>query len=365
MPLRILIYAQHLLGVGHVFRAKRVADAAAVRGHAVTLVLGGAPVPGLQTHGLWVHQLTPLRARDATYQVIETVPEGEPLNDAIAEARRDQLLSIYDATAPDVIVLEGFPFARRKFRFELVPLLERAQAKTSRPTVVVSARDVLQRPSKPSRLTEAFETFDKFCDALLLHGDPETAASYRAFPELETLSDVTYYTGVIAPEIGTSSHDAARVAADVVVSVGGGAVGLEVLSGAIAAKPLTELRDASWLLLAGPNCPAADFERLRDTGGAANIVVKRFVPNLRDVMARATLSISQAGYNTVADLLTTSCRAVLIPFAEHGQTEQPARANGLHEAGRAIALPEADLSAPALADAITRALKLPAPIAQA
>ena len=40
----------------------------------------------------------------------------------------------------------------------------------------------------------------------------------------------------------------------------------------------------------------------------------------------AGLSISQSGYNTVCDVLQAGCRAIYVPFAAGGETEQTVRA---------------------------------------
>ena len=64
------------------------------------------------------------------------------------------------------------------------------------------------------------------------------------------------------------------------------------------------------------------------------------------------LSVSQAGYNTVVDLLAARARAVLVPFAEHGETEQALRAQALAARGLATVLTEAELTPDMLARAI-------------
>ncbi len=53
-------------------------------------------------------------------------------------------------------------------------------------------------------------------------------------------------------------------------------------------------------------------------------------------MAQADVSVSQAGYNTVADMLVARCRAVLIPYAQDGETEQSDRAGLLEARGAAL-----------------------------
>ena len=76
-------------------------------------------------------------------------------------------------------------------------------------------------------------------------------------------------------------------------------------------------------------------------------------------LARAKISVSQAGYNTVADLVTAGCRAVLVPFASGGETEQTRRASLFAARGWAVSLDEESIDPESLASAIDRALTLP------
>ena len=94
--------------------------------------------------------------------------------------------------------------------------------------------------------------------------------------------------------------------------------------------------------------------------GRGGVTLARYVPDLAAVLAGARLSISQAGYNTVADVLVAGCRAVLVPYAQDGETEQSTRARLLAAAGHAVVVPEANLDATTMADAIDAALASPA-----
>jgi predicted glycosyltransferase len=138
-------------------------------------------------------------------------------------------------------------------------------------------------------------------------------------------------------------------------------VGRELIRTAIAAKPLSRLASARWLAVTGPNIAAGELDELRRAGSRSDVAVERFVPDLARVLANARLSISQAGYNTVADILVARCRAVLVPFAAGGETEQTRRAELLEKRGLGVAVAEADLSAERLAEAVDRAMALPPP----
>jgi predicted glycosyltransferase len=67
------------------------------------------------------------------------------------------------------------------------------------------------------------------------------------------------------------------------------------------------------------------------------------------------VAVSQAGYNTVADVLSAGCASVLVPFEGEAEKEQLLRAKALACEGRAEIVHESELDAVRLADAIARA----------
>jgi predicted glycosyltransferase len=121
------------------------------------------------------------------------------------------------------------------------------------------------------------------------------------------------------------------------------------------------LAASRWLLVTGPNADSAVFAHLKALALQHEVRVERFVPNLAGALRHVQLTISQAGYNTVADILSAACRAMLIPYAEHGETEQSRRAALLEERGLAVTVSERNLTPDTLAAAVDRAMSLPRP----
>ena len=85
----------------------------------------------------------------------------------------------------------------------------------------------------------------------------------------------------------------------------------------------------------------------------------RFRKDFPSLLKGAKVSISQAGYNTVGDLLRTDCRAILIPFVAGGETEQTVRAERLKAMGLAGILPETGLTAAHVVAAVAEAMDAP------
>ena len=65
------------------------------------------------------------------------------------------------------------------------------------------------------------------------------------------------------------------------------------------------------------------------------------------MLRRCRVSVSQAGYNTVLDILAAGARAVVVPFASERETEQQLRAERLAARGVLELLPETQLTAAA------------------
>ena len=95
---RVLFYVQHLLGIGHVARASRVAGALAEDGFAVTVVTGGTPVPGFPGAGVESVTLpTDRRCRSGIFRIDRRVGQadrrrlqGAPPRHAARDARQSQ-----------------------------------------------------------------------------------------------------------------------------------------------------------------------------------------------------------------------------------------------------------------------------------
>jgi predicted glycosyltransferase len=112
-------------------------------------------------------------------------------------------------------------------------------------------------------------------------------------------------------------------------------------------------------VITGPRMARDLRDRIEALGAANGCRVVPFLADLPAWLHHAELAISQAGYNTVADLIAARCRSVLVPFADGGETEQTERAGRLDRRRIAIALTPADLSVDRLAAAIDAARALP------
>ena len=109
-----------------------------------------------------------------------------------------------------------------------------------------------------------------------------------------------------------------------------------------------------WRFLIGPNCPAEIRRKLFDN---PDILAENVRPDFCTLLCGAAASISQAGYNTATDILTTGVPALIVPHQQPGQNEQWHRAQRLAERGFVTTLREDLLTPQALLQALDQLLR--------
>ena len=359
----ILVYVQHLLGSGHLVRAYRIANALANKGHKVWLVSGGFEVKSLnidstKSHNLNFIQLPPMKSKDAAFS--DYVDErGEIIDDNWKSSRKDFLLNSIEHIRFHSAIIETYPFGRRQMEFEIKPLLQRLRKQTEHVTIFSSIRDILQQRKK-KRYVETIENIDQYFDSIFVHSDPNYVKLEQSFPLAEKIKDKLIYTGYLyqPKNIGKSGKDH-NYSEDIIVSAGGGAVGFKLLKTAILSQKIANIDNTIWRVLYSPTLDSKDInELIRLSKDNPNIIIEENRSDFIKLLKHSKLAICQSGYNTTLDILFTQSKCVMVPFSQHGETEQEARANALHHAKRVIKLDEESLTAEELATAINQCLSM-------
>jgi predicted glycosyltransferase len=364
----ILFYCQHLLGLGHLERAARLARALRRAGEPLVFIQGGRAAPDLDLGGAEIVTLPPLVSADDAASAIAR-PDGRRPTAAELAERRARLLACLRATDPSVVLLELFPFGRHAFAFELGPLLvalaeDRARRGGAAPRVAVSLRDVLvTKPNQAWFELASAAVARQWTDRILVHGSPDVIPLERTHALAGALADRLVYTGYLGPDTAPA---AGPQHGEVVISGGGGQVAGPLYRAALAAWPLTvAARTRPWRIVTGPYFPAAaraELEReARALPGAAAeppVRIEAHRPDLGAHLAGAALSVSQAGYNTVLELIAHRVRAIVVPYEASGD-EQPLRAGLLAARGLLEVVREAELTPTRLAAAMDDSLARP------
>ena len=347
----ILFYCQHSLGMGHLVRSLALADGLSRRFRVV--FLNGGPLPkGIKLPaGAEVIHLPPLGI-DTDGKLVSrdrrrTVERAQAI-------RREVIFATYHTLRPQAVLIELFPFGRKKFAAELLPMLEAARAAgPARPLVVCSLRDILvgRREDQQKHDERAARIANDYFDAILMHADPGLARLDESFRSHAKLTPPVHYTGYVSPERESVQSADARRHRRIVVSAGGGLVGYALLEAAIKASVLLEDGELEMRLIAGPFLPRAQWQALRAAArGRRAIRLIRTVPDLCAEMRAAAASLSQCGYNTALDIWQSGTAALVVPFAAGAEDEQMKRAARLERLGAVRVLSPAQLDPRRLAD---------------
>jgi predicted glycosyltransferase len=349
----ILFYCQHSLGMGHLVRSMALAAGLADRFRVV--FLNGGPLPkGINMPaGVEIIDLAPL-GLDPDGRLVSR--DRRRSVDRARELRRKRILASYRSLRPQAVLIELFPFGRKKFANELLPLLDEASASARlRPLVVCSLRDILVggRDDQRKHDERAVAVANQYFDAILVHSDPAFARLEESFPACSELRPPIRYTGYVSPRRAAGDEPGVIRRRRVVVSAGGGLVGHSLLQTAIEAHALLGGDDVEMRVIAGPFLPEPSWQSLRRAAhGRRGLQLIRSVPDLCREMREATASVSQCGYNTSLDILQSGVTALVVPFAGGAEDEQTRRASRLEQVGAVRVLAEREMSAGRLADEV-------------
>jgi predicted glycosyltransferase len=355
MKSTLMLYCQHSVGVGHLIRSFALANALAEHWHVLLLNGGRIPAGISVPEGVDIIHLPPLGA--AADGTLISHDESYTVDGAKLQ-RRQQILNCFETVDPDVILVELFPFGRRKFSDEILPLLERAQQRgRDCPLVLCSVRDVLvSRKDQEFHDNRAAELLNRYFHGVLVHSDPNFVRLEETFHPREPLKVPVHYTGFVARE--RSRHLATERERRVLVSSGGGQTGPALFRAAVEAHPiLWEEQGLPMTLIAGPFLGEEDWRGLQVAGrNLPGFTLLRTVPDVGAAMEQVGASVSRCGYNTTLDILFSGVPALVVPFGEGHEDEQMKRARRLERLGLLQVLDPERLDGETLANGI-RALE--------
>jgi len=346
--MKIFIYCQHVLGLGHYFRTLELCRA--LNRHEIVLVSGGPPVQAKLSPTIREVRL-PQLMMDQDFSTLLAGDDASPV-DTIKKKRRQMLFGLYKQEKPDVLLVVLYPFGRRAFAFEIDPLLKGIRKHILPPALVVcSLRDILvgrKKNYQASYESKVVNALNQLFDALLIHADPNLIRLDRTFGSLADINIPQIYTGYVAPAPPPNARRKmrARLALSekdklIVASLGGGRVGEKLLKAVVRAFTLLDRSAARRLIMfTGPFMDEKTFAQLQDDA-SEYIQINRFSPDFISYLAAADLSVSMGGYNTCMNILATRVPSLVWPFSQNH--EQHIRAERLAEMGVLATLKLEDL----------------------
>ncbi|MFQ5631495.1 MAG: glycosyltransferase [bacterium] len=334
----LLFHCQHSLGMGHLIRSLTLAQTFTEKFRVVFLNGGPLPKEIAVPENIEIVDLPPLgMALDGAL----TSRSKESAIHEIRKRRRTIILDTVRKTRPEIVFIELFPFGRKKFAVELLPLLEEAKNVCDpAPVMICSLRDILVGGRRDQEIHDVRASLlaNHYFDAVLVHADEKFVRLEETFKPRTPLQTPVYYTGFVVPGQPYHSNGFAEVGQQregVLVSAGGGIVGGPLFRMAIEAHQLLWATEKiPMTVVSGPFLPEDDWMELEsEIALLEGITLKRYVPDLQTEMRKAAVSVSQCGYNTTMDILKTRVPSVVVPFYLEGEDEQINRARRLDKLG--------------------------------
>lgn len=352
-PERVLFYSHNGVGVGHLQRQLDLATAYHNRhpDSAVLLVTGSRGASMFEfPDGLDYVKLPALRMVDR-YRNWE--PRDLPLPiETVIEMRTETLRETVRNFTPDLLVADFMPAGPYG---ELLPALDELERQGG--GAVAGFRDIVDEPGFVRELwqeTGVYEALRGHYADICVYGHPAVLdfGEYGLGAAAEIPVHYCGYLGRSEPEPRVVPNGTPYVLA----TSGGGADGSLVLDQFLhAAELLRPEFGGRWLAVSGPLMGDDDHDRLVRLGARFGVEVRRVVPELRLEIAAADCIVAMAGYNTVCDVLSYRCPAVLVPRPGPSQ-EQSLRADQLEAWGAAAVVRPSELSSRKMADAIRTVL---------
>lgn len=359
--MRILCYAQNLIGVGHFVRMLAIARGLGAAAHEVHLVDGGRAVP--RWEGVFDPTLVTLPRLVRLGKRLAVEGNGNSVAEVLADRTR-RLIEAAARIRPDVVLVDHYPFSRWELDGEIASMITAARQANRRLRVVCSVRDYLRsnyRPAEQDTYEEGvLARLGQFFDEVLIHTDPGFARLEDTFHRVEQMTMPFRYTGLVVDRLTVSPAVPRPPEPYIVLSCGGSTTNLGFLLAAIGAwrdlRARTVLGTMPLIVFAGP-VGEADAAELRAAMGDEPAQLFGFFPDFPAWLAGSALSISRAGYNTCAQFLASGVRSILVPNPDNA--DQTPRARRLAEFGVAAVVEGDPPDSAAIAAAITTALARP------
>jgi predicted glycosyltransferase len=352
---KILYYCQSLVGVGHLTASLRIIDALLPHGVDVDLIHGGldAALPQGQP-GLRTLRLPTLLHDEESGDFFVPAPRSESSGVETVWRERARAIAAFLRMPYDAVVLEFYPFGRRRFKGEIGSLLGAVREGSGAVPVFTSVREVLV-PRTADHERRVVASLKKHIHTVFVRGDPQVIRFDETFSLAPQIADHISYSGYIGPSL-----PAVRPArkAQVLVSQGGGNVGRELLQAAIGAAAL--MPRLHFVLACGSRTPADEMQALQQAARSANVEIVPFLPDFLQRLMESAVSINMGGDNTLLDVLGARTPSLAYPYQDN--PEQGIRIRKFAAKGWLHELCGDDLVPERLSDRIELALRTPYPV---
>ncbi|MGB3592551.1 MAG: glycosyl transferase family 28 [Ornithinimicrobium sp.] len=342
-PLRVLLYSHDSQGLGHLRRNLALAHSLAQHLPRRT----GRPVTGMMITGLDVAavdlpdgfdvvRMPGITKRHGAYAPREVLVPMPDLTDL-----REQLLTAaVVGFEPDLMIIDRHIYG---IDHELRVPLTALRLACPEAQVVLGLREVLDSPRVASAEWLSLgdvQALRQVIDRIWVYGDAGVHDP-RATGEIPVgLHDLIQFTGYLSQgRPGGGPAVVAGHAPYLLTMVGGGSDGRTLCEAAAQAQVPPGYRH---ILVTGPQVSARDHQAVSQMAAHRTEVLRRVPDGLAAIRGASGL-VAMAGYNTVAEVLSTEVPALLVP-REVPRMEQSIRCQALLRVGAVDVLPPGELT---------------------
>lgn len=241
---------------------------------------------------------------------------------------------------------------------ELLPTLCALRQNGLHTKLVLGVRDILDEPERTRKVLASngsFKTIDEFYDEVWIYGSKGIFDTAREYGFPESVVRKTFYCGYLKRP--TISPKRAEGPSRILVTTGGGGDGSDLIEAYLAGLSTLPRNVAlRSTVIFGPQMPREGrLDLLHRFDYMADVTFLEFEADIANLYAESDVVVSQAGYNTVCELLSFSRKAILVPRSEPVR-EQLIRARLLAERGFFEYLEPKDLTSKTLISKVLEAL---------
>jgi predicted glycosyltransferase len=328
----VLIHCQYVYGIGHLVRATELAQGLSTS-FTVYLLNGGEEVPNFDIPKEVNYIQLPAIYKEEAANYLSPVDSSQSI-EACFESRKKEINEIVEKIEPDFLITEHFPFGLL-FETEVLRLISKVKEIKPKAKIISSVRDVIESENGGERDAYVCDLLNKLYDLVLVHGDKEIIPFSGSFPLAERISIPVHLTGYIVRPI-TSSIKKADLPI-LVVSVGGGRMGSELLSAVINAHPII-LKEWDHELVLFTGAFQKELSELHTEVSEycdSKITIYEFDKNLYlKTLSNASAIICLGGYNSLIEAVSTQKPVLVYKRKFHGaNSEQDLRSTLFKQAG--------------------------------
>jgi predicted glycosyltransferase len=281
----------------------------------------------------------------------------------VRRLRENLIKAVAKSFDPHMLVVDNVP---RGVDGELLPTLDFLRTHRPRTRIVLTLRDVLDIPEEivPQwREWDVYSILERCYDEIWVAGWQDLFDPTRLYEFPATVVDKTQFCGYIVQRASREAAAAIRQELRLngerlsVVSTGGGGDGFALLRAYADAAGTLGREGVKSVVCLGPDMPPQQRSDLKQRllPLSDRVLLFDFRPDLVSFLPHAAVTVSMAGYNTVAEVLVHGKPAVVVPRV-FPRREQWLRAHALEERGLLRTIDPEQLSPAALIEAMSAEL---------